>query len=401
MNNEASIESYMQIYNVLDKFNEDVSKLYLNDQYWDFNEFVDLLNKIEASGIMQDENFNMAKFYFHLTNTPFLLNDVYIGYDSQNNELGKFTGKHEHGNFIKQTNTPIDNYRCMCNKSDFEIKQENIYKMYQKLSKYMTLYKNLYLPPTKDSFDAMKDVTVFAEGSEKKYLYVSDVEALKNFYMGKVCELVEARENFTFSCNLHHRGIDNEELNKLNAYDKMSYLANNFGNVVRDIDKIKDEKKYSFNNQKLYLTNYLDGKGLGRKTWKNYKNYDPARLKKRKKQPEDLAKPKKPGIHQITKNPLFYFEIALYLGLPSSNDIEHFMNLHGFSMNSDMLYFGDVYFGKRIYHIMYRDVKRWIDAGIDYNLLNSMFNMDIQRKESESIAKTPSKKIEPTIPFEF
>jgi hypothetical protein len=268
----------------------------------------------------------------------------------------------------------------MYEKPDFEIKQENIFNIHQQIAKYKDQYFDLYTPPSKDEVDDRQDVIVFSKEQRKKYSYVPDVKALQNFYIDKVCKLVETRESFNFSCNFHYWNIDNEALREMNTRDKMQYLLQDFKYITLDEKKIGDDKIYSFDNQKLFLTNYLDGKGLGRKTWKNYKN---------------------PKIRKLPKELLFYFEIALYLGLPSSDDIERFMNLHGLSMNSDILYFGDVNLGRKAYHIMYKDVKRWIDAGIDYNLLNSMFNMDIQRKESESIVKEPSKKAEPTMSFEI
>jgi hypothetical protein len=378
MNNEPSLNSFMQIYNELDKFNERISNSLING--YDYDVLNSQLRDMESSNIVNDENFNMAKFYFHLTNTPFLFNGVYFGYDSQDNDLGKFTGKHEHDNFIKQTNNPIDNYKHMYEQSAFDIKQGKISKIHEKIAKYKDQYFDLYTPPSKDELDDRQDVIVFSKEQRKKYSYVPDVAALQNFYIDKVCKLVETRESFNFSCNLHYWNIDNEALREMNTHDKMQYLLQDFRYITLNANKIDDDQKYSFDNQKLFLTNYLDGKGLGRKTWKNYKN---------------------PKTRKLPKELLFYFEIALYLGLPSSDDIESFMNLHGLSMNSDLLYFGDIYFGKETYHIMYSDIKRWIDAGIDYNLLNSMFNMDIQRKESESIAKKPSKKLEPTMSFEI
>ncbi len=82
-----------------------------------------------------------------------------------------------------------------------------------------------------------------------------------------------------------------------------------------------------------------------------------------------------PNIH------LFYLELALYLTIPSSDEIEKFMNLHGYSIKSPMTHFQDISCKKNVYHILHRDLCRWIDAGIDYNLLSQMCGFLLEQKE--------------------
>lgn len=81
-------------------------------------------------------------------------------------------------------------------------------------------------------------------------------------------------------------------------------------------------------------------------------------------------------------NPLFYLELAFYLSIPSSNEIEKFMNHHGYSIKSQMTFFQDICCRNNTYHILYKDFCKWIDAGIDYNLINELFRYQLEVKET-------------------
>lgn len=111
------------------------------------------------------------------------------------------------------------------------------------------------------------------------------------------------------------------------------------------------------NGAKILTSNYLHGKRI---EWEKWKNYKKGRL---------------PNLH------LFYLELAFYLSIPSSDKIEKFINLHGHSIKSPMTHFSDISFGSKVYHIMHQDLCRWIDTGIDYNLINELCNMQLQQKE--------------------
>ena len=90
---------------------------------------------------------------------------------------------------------------------------------------------------------------------------------------------------------------------------------------------------------------------------------------------------------------LFYVEMAFYLCIPGSKEIEKFLNLHGRSFNSDLGVLEDsCIFGK--YPVRYKDLRRWIDIGLSYNTINSLmgFKIQISEKEEEEERKRKKKK---------
>ena len=138
----------------------------------------------------------------------------------------------------------------------------------------------------------------------------------------------------------------------------MKYLTEVFDNLYnpnKNKNRFTIDDCFSFNGfQKVLASNYLQGKWIDRKNWKHYTK------------------------GTLPKIPEFYLQLAFYLTIPSSAEIEKFMNLHGYSIKSPMTHFHDVG-GK--YHILHRDLCRLIDAGIDYNLLNEICGYDLEIKE--------------------
>ena len=80
------------------------------------------------------------------------------------------------------------------------------------------------------------------------------------------------------------------------------------------------------------------------------------------------------GILTAYKGTLFYLELAFFLGIPSSYEIEKLLNYHGCSLRSPYNVFTNIS-GVDIFDY---DICRWIDAGIDYNLINTMLGFEFQ-----------------------
>lgn len=57
------------------------------------------------------------------------------------------------------------------------------------------------------------------------------------------------------------------------------------------------------------------------------------------------------------------------------------MNLHGYSIKSHMTLFYDIQWGGKFYCILHKDLCRWIDAGVDYNIINAICKFQLGEKE--------------------
>ena len=219
------------------------------------------------------------------------------------------------------------------------------------LQHYKELYKDLYKDPS-------------PKGTWSIPL-VADAEKHKMVYINRVTELAAARSKFyaTYDfTSLPLNGmkiIDSEKLRNMDTSEKIKYLTATFDNIydpAKNRNRFNHTDCFSFNSyEKILVSNYLQGKGIDRKNWKRYTK----------------------GC--LPNNPMFYLQLAFYLTIPSSDEIEKFMNLHGYSIKSPMTLFRDVSAGK--YHILHKDLCRWIDAGIDYNLINEMCGLKLELKE--------------------
>lgn len=72
---------------------------------------------------------------------------------------------------------------------------------------------------------------------------------------------------------------------------------------------------------------------------------------------------------KFVKERHFYLQMAFFLGLPTSNEIEKFLNFNGYTIKSPFKLFPNT-------DIYDYDVCRYIDAGIDYNLINVMLGYE-------------------------
>lgn len=341
--------SYKQLYDEIETLNTSVFDSLMNE---DFEEFQNTIDEFTDSGIMEQEEFATARAAYRYTSMPFTLDGIWISVDSRN-PLDRIV-MDVAGPSIQEIHArdvmPVYAYMIEhAEPQETESESNRIASMrISAFNQYIKLYSKLYNDPSPKSIWSVP--------------LVDDVKKHQMTYINRVTELAAARSKFyaTYDfTSLPLNGmkiIDNEKLRNLNASEKIKYLTETFDNIYGSVkNRIKCTDYFSFNGyEKILVSNYLQGKRIDRKNWKRYtKGFLP-------------------------KIPDFYLQLAFYLTIPSSDEIEKFMNLHGYSIKSPMLHFYDVSGGN---HILYRDLCRWIDAGIDYNLINEMCDFDLEQKE--------------------
>lgn len=182
---------------------------------------------------------------------------------------------------------------------------------------------------------------------------ISDKDILQSRFTDTVAELVKAREKFYYYINYDLVGYDTEDLNKTlkqqkTNKDRFQILKNITDNVFstlqkdstvnfRDFFVIKDNKRVTF-------TTYIKAKGFTDDSWFDYKRATH----------KDFAVKRE-----------FYLQMAFFLGIPTSQEVEKFLNFNGHSIKCPFKFYPNT-------NIYDYDVCRYIDAGIDYNLINVM-----------------------------
>lgn len=343
--------SYRQLYEELESLNTSVYDSLLNE---DFEELQHTIDEFTDSGIMEQDEFAAARKAYRYSSMPFTLDGIWISVDSRN-PLDRLV-MDVAGPSIQEIHEwdvmPV--YAYMVGHAEPQEMKHNDSKIASSrcraLQHYKDLYKDLYKDPS-------------PKGTWSIPL-VADAEKHKMVYINRITELAAARSksyatyDFTSLPLNGMKIIDSEKLRNMDASQKIKYLTATFDNIydpAKNKNRFNHTDCFSFDGyEKILVSNYLQGKGIDRKNWKRY-----------------------------TKGTLpdkfdFYLQLAFYLTIPSSDEIEKFMNLHGYSIKSPMLLFCDILGGN---HILYRDLCRWIDAGIDYNLINEMCGLKLEIKE--------------------
>ena len=343
--------SYNQLYNELETLNTSAYSSLLNEN---FEQFQKIIDEFIASDIMEEEYFASAREAYRYASIPFTLNDMWISVDSYNPLDMPITDLS--GLNIKELNKrdihPIYAYLTEHEKTNLG-NSKFAAKMIIALEEYKELYKNLYKNSRQNGIFSLP--------------LVDDTHQHQMSYIERIAELASARSKsymtYDFSCSpiKNVQTIDNAKLKNMPIPEKIKYLTQVFSNIFNQAtnkNTLKVTDCFSFNGfEKVLASNYVHAKGIDRKHWKYYTK----------------------GI--LPNMNLFYLELAFYLTIPSSDEIEKFMNLHGYSIKSPITHFHDIYCGKKVYHILHRDLCRWIDAGIDYNLINEICGFQLQQKE--------------------
>ena len=345
--------SYKQLYDEIETLNTSVFDSLING---DFESFQNTIDEFADSGIMEQEEFATAREAYRYSSMPFTFDGIWISVDSRNpldrlvmdvagpsiQEIHERDVMPVYAYMVKHTEPQEINYEY----------SKIAGKRYVALQHYKELYKDLYKDPS-------------SQGSLWNNPLVADVEKHQMVYINRITELAAARSKFyaTYDfTSLPLNGmkiIDNEKLRNMGASEKIKYLTTTFDNIydpAKNRNRFNHTDCFSFSGyEKILASNYLQGKDIDRKNWKRYIKGD------------------------LPVKAEFYLQLAFYLTIPSSIEIEKFMNLHGYSIKSPMTLFHDV--NNKQYYILHRDLCRWIDAGIDYNLINEMCGLQLEQKE--------------------
>lgn len=343
--------SYMQLYSELETLNTSVYDALLHE---DFEEFQSIINDFTASGIMEQEEFAAAREAYRYSSMPFTLDGIWISVDSRNPLDSPITNAYGLPIQELKIRNTLPVYAYLTENQNPYLEDDSLaFLRIGVLEKYKELYKDLYKDNRKKNILSIP--------------LVDNVDKHQMTYIKRVTELAALRSKFCLTYDFSYLSsskldlIDNENLKKMPLPEKIEYLTQKFANLSNIISNKKDIEitdYFSFNGyEKILASNYIQGKRIDRKNWKNYTK------------------------GTLPKLPLFYLELAFYLSIPCSDEIEKFMNLHGYSIKSPMTSFQDISFKNKTYHILHRDLCRWIDAGIDYNLINEICGFPIDAKE--------------------
>lgn len=176
---------------------------------------------------------------------------------------------------------------------------------------------------------------------------------LLNRFTNAVAELIKAREQFYYYINYDLIGEDVKTLNKklkqlTNNRQRIALLKNVTDNIFTTLEKdtIVDFRDFFIirDNRHVRFTNYLTTRGFSSNSWFDYK---------RKTNKKFVGKR------------YFYLQMAFFLALPTSNEIEQFLNYNGYTIKSPFRNFPNTTFYDY-------DICRYIDAGISFDLINVM-----------------------------
>lgn len=360
----TDILSYRQLFDELERLNTSAYDFLAEG---DFEAFKGITDDFMASGITEQENFPSARAAYRWSSMPFTLNHAWIGPDSRNLLNDYIFHDIAEGWTIHDLNQrdvfPV--YAYMARRigpdplalTEEEKEQERQERLENRLAAercaafddFINRYRHLYDP-------------VSTQPDLFSVPLTDDPDTQKMQYISRVSGLAKARSRFHLTFDFSCTTVNGSDLTEKTIPEMIALLTEklpdlyhkNTGRIRTDI---QDYLTFSSRDQKLLAGNYLQGKGIPRKNWKNY------------------CRGKMPDWN------FFYLELAFYLNIPSSDEIEKFMNLHGYSLKSPMTLFYDVSWGQKRYYILHRDLCRWIDAGIDYNLINSICRLELEEKE--------------------
>ncbi len=306
---------------------------------------------------MEQEEFATARESYRYSSMPFTLDGVWISVDSRNplDRLVMDVAGPSMQEIHERDVLPV--YAYMVEHTEPQEMKHNDSKIASSRCRALQHYKDLYK-------DLYKDPSLKGAWSIP---LVADAEKHKMVYINRITELAAARSKFyaTYDfTSLPLNGmkiIDSEKLRNMDTSEKIEYLTETFDDIydpAKNKNRFNHTDCFSFDGyEKILVSNYLHGKGIDRKNWKRYTKGD------------------------LPVKAEFYLQLAFYLTIPSSDEIEKFMNLHGYSIKGNMTRFGGIKDGSITRPVLHRDLCRWIDAGIDYNLINEMCGYKLEIKE--------------------
>lgn len=360
-------EHCLQIFWKIEKLNKDLIEYISMD---DFDRFKNTIQEFYDGGVMEESYFDIVRDFYRYSKSDITINSTFINDDTKtlldefynksfieqqqddNREL--FASIITHSEFLQKYG--YDDYETEKYGYDDNIPStQNINKRRNLIVEYIEQYFKLYEPTN-----------------------TSNIEQVQQTYIDRIVTLIELRK-YTY---LTHNFILVDEmedifntLQPMTIQERFEYLNNHIQNIYENTSITKDNLRdyIKFENQKyIRFTNYLQGKYIDRKRFFDFKN------------------------NKLPQNILFYIELAFYLCIPSSNEVEKFLNLFGYSIKSELLLLDSRACGKKTYDITYKDLCKWIDAGVSYDLINEMLGYELEIKD----IKRP-KTNKTTIPFAF
>lgn len=357
----TDILSYKQLYTELENLNTNICDAIYNE---DFEEFNNIINEFIATGIPKQKRFSTARQAYRYAAIPIIINGVWFGYGSKANEI---LDPHI---FHASNGLTIKDIR---DRNDKEFYAYMVQNLSNKAKNTSTKQKQITNQNRADNFNLYLDKLskLYNETEETKSNdLIIDDKAYHKIFTDRIKELVDLRQQLYLAFDFYLVNASQKMLHIKNKTEeeKLEILTSYLPNIYKNMDYDKKMNLLAYKNlpYNIIFSNYLAGKYIDRTNWKRYHNKNYIKL------PNNIN---------------FYLQLAFYLTLPSSTEIERFLNLHGYSIKTDMLILPKVKVLKE-YFVRCKDLCRWIDAGIDYNVLNKLFGYELQIAE----VKNPKQK---------
>lgn len=363
-------EHCLQMFLKLERLNKDLIEYISND---DFETFKSTIQEFYDSGIIENPYFDITRDFYRCCKSDITINGTYIN-NTTKTLLDVFYSKYEEPFIEEQQDNNRELFSSLITHSEFL--QKYGYDDYE-TEKYGY---DENIPSTQNINKRRNLIVEYIEEYFKLYepTNTSNIEQIQQTYIDRIVTLIELRK-YTY---LTHNFILVDEmedifttLQPLTMKERFEYLDKHLQNIYENTSITKDNLRdyIKFENQKyIRFTNYIQGKYIDRKRFFDFKN---------KKLPQNI---------------LFYIELAFYLCIPSSNEIEKFLNLFGYSIKSELMLLEKRTCGKKTYDITYKDLCKWINAGVSYDLINEMLGYELEIKDT----KKP-KTNKTSIPFAF
>lgn len=337
-----------QIYEHLKGVNEQVYDCIVDE---DINALNGIIEDVETSGIMGLPNYNDVVKCYRFSEAPFFFGGVSFSYQA-NEMLDPFIAYATNG-------YDIETIRRM-HEDDFFAFMVNLEN--GEMPKKLTPREEAYIK-FKEKMEHLYEFDGVVASND---LIMDDLAYIK-ILTDRVYELIQLKQKFSLSFNFGVKTPD-FNFNNLSEKEKLKKLTNIVKSMYVDANGNEKEPDefLTFDRNSMSSINYINymrGKYLNHMMCKKY-----------------YLKQKLP------KNLLFYVELAFYLCIPGSKEIEKFLNLHGYSFSSELGVLEGCYvLGK--YNVRYKDLKRWIDIGLSYNTINKLMGYEIQIPEDKNKKK--------------
>ena len=331
--------SNQQIFNKIKDFNLNIYDSIYDE---DFKKFNHLIDEFEQSGIQEQENFETVLFYYRHCRNNCFINGYSYG-PKANDFITYWSG-------INLPYTDDDFFTALITLEKY-IKDKN-YDEYTEEQ----MNADIPTPPTTQNVNKRRAHMIKYQEEYLKLFQAKTLDSTK----GTLINMVEIREKYNLGYNtiLFDDIVQiNDDFKSMSISEQWEYLQTNLKNVYRNNDKLQLRNYIKFKNEKgIRFSNYIAGKHFSRKRWFDFKN------------------------SQYPTNVLFYLELCFFLMIPSSNKIEKILNIFGYSIHSLRDFPDSIKVGKNTHYITFKELARWIDCGIEYELLNLLFGYELEEQ---------------------